>query len=281
ILLKMLARVCSRHVYGSVRQMSNISNVETIIDSQSGIATVKMSQPPVNSLDKNLLTSITDTFKNLEKDSSISGVLLTSKFDGRVFSSGLNITDMFQQSDGHLAEFWSCVQEWYLTLYGFGKPLVSAINGHSPAGGCAMALMSDYRVMEKQKSIGLNETQLGIVAPFFFADLMIATVGRRIAEIGLNMGKLYSSEEALTIGLVDEVTDLESVVPNATKTLLKLTKIPQPAYKLSKQVQRNSPMETLRNDRAGDVALFVNIIQTSNVQAAIGGYLKALKQKKK
>ena len=50
-------------------------------------------------------------------------------------------------SNEYLVEFWKCVQEWYLSTYGFSKPLVAAINGHAPAGGCAMALMADYRLV--------------------------------------------------------------------------------------------------------------------------------------
>jgi Enoyl-CoA hydratase/isomerase len=39
----------------------------------------------------------------------------------------------------------------------------------SPAGGCLLAMSCDYRVMvRKNFNIGLNETQLGIVAPFWF-----------------------------------------------------------------------------------------------------------------
>ena len=41
----------------------------------------------------------------------------------------------------------------------------------SPAGGCLLSMCCDYRVMVGPKyTIGLNETQLGIVAPFWFKE---------------------------------------------------------------------------------------------------------------
>ena len=49
------------------------------------------------------------------------------------------------RSDAQLRSYWRSVQEWYLELFGLSKPVVAAINGHAPAGGCAMALMTDYR----------------------------------------------------------------------------------------------------------------------------------------
>lgn len=43
------------------------------------------------------------------------------------------------------------------------------LQGASPAGGCLIALTCDYRVMADNPKycIGLNETLLGIVAPFW------------------------------------------------------------------------------------------------------------------
>lgn len=60
------------------------------------------------------------------------------------------------------------------------------IKGASPAGGCLLALSTEYRVIvEGKHTIGLNETQLGIVAPSWFRSLYIETLGYRTAEIAL------------------------------------------------------------------------------------------------
>merc|ERR1719189_46050 len=40
-------------------------------------------------------------------------------------------------------------------------------------------------------SIGLNEAKFGLVAPFWFMDSYVATVGQRQGEFGLLNGKLY------------------------------------------------------------------------------------------
>ena len=57
----------------------------------------------------------------------------------------------------------------WIQLYSYKLPAAAAITGHSPAGGCLLSLCCDYRVMQGPKfTIGLNETLLGIVAPFWF-----------------------------------------------------------------------------------------------------------------
>ena len=56
--------------------------------------------------------------------------------------------------------------------------------------------------MAEGKVIGLNETQLGIVAPFFFADLMKRAIGMRNTEHALLAGVLFKSDQAKAIGLL-------------------------------------------------------------------------------
>ena len=59
-------------------------------------------------------------------------------------------------------------------------PVVAALAGHSPAGGCVLALCCDYRIMaDGPFRIGLNETQVGLVAPDGIQTLMARRSKRR------------------------------------------------------------------------------------------------------
>ncbi|MBK7640026.1 MAG: enoyl-CoA hydratase/isomerase family protein [Bacteroidetes bacterium] len=56
--------------------------------------------------------------------------------------------------------------KFLITISKFPKPLVAAITGHSPAGGCIIGICCDYRVMAKGNyKIGLNEIPVGIIVP--------------------------------------------------------------------------------------------------------------------
>ncbi|CAG2063789.1 unnamed protein product, partial [Timema podura] len=130
----------------------------------AGVSTVTLQRPPVNSLNLELLQEFTATLDDLGKSKS-RGMILTSA-SPTVFSAGLDILEMYRPKSDRIRLFWSKLQEMWLKLYGSAYPTVAAINGHSPAGGCLLALSCDYRVMVGPKyTIGLNETQLGIIAP--------------------------------------------------------------------------------------------------------------------
>ena len=101
---------------------------------------------------------------------------------------------------------------WF-TLYSCPKPIAAAIGGHAPAGGCMIALTTDYRVMQHGKfNIGLNESKFGLVAPFFLRENYVATIGQRKAEHALLTGLLYSPQEALGMGMVDELAHTKEEV---------------------------------------------------------------------
>ena len=50
--------------------------------------------------------------------------------------------------------------------------------------------------MMKGKTIGLNETMLGLVAPLFFVGMYTSVLGQHRAELALSLGTLFNSEDA-------------------------------------------------------------------------------------
>lgn len=102
-----------------------------------------------------------------------------------VFSSGLDIFEMYKPDPKRARDFWRTLQDCWLKLYGSPFPTAAAINGHAPAGGCLFSISCEYRVMLPNFTIGLNETKLGIVAPTWFQASMRNTISLRDA------GKLF------------------------------------------------------------------------------------------
>jgi len=244
-----------------------------------GVATLSMNKAPVNSLNTELIQELNQAV--IDTQQTAKAIVLTSGCS--VFCAGLDITEMYQPDITRLKLFWGSLQDLWISIYGCKVPMVAAINGHSPAGGCLLALSCDYRAMVgPNKTIGLNETQLGIVAPFWFADTLINTVGRRHAELALMQGTLFTSEQALAIGLVDEVvTDKEAAVASGHRVASSLAGIPTEARHLSKLMMRGPTLDKLTRDKQADIENFVSFVTKPQVQKPMGMYLEALKKKSK
>ncbi|XP_067089568.1 enoyl-CoA delta isomerase 1, mitochondrial [Osmerus mordax] len=275
-------RVCASP-YAAVQQRNNSSSakIKVDLDASTGVAVMWMQSPPVNSLSLDFLTEFAISLEKLEMDRSCRGLIITSTLP-KVFSAGLDIMDMYGKSPEHCGEFWKAVQEMWLKLYGSNMVTIAAINGSSPAGGCLMSMACDYRIMadNPRYSIGLNETKLGIVAPFWFKDTMVNTVGHRTTEIALELGLLYTSPEALKIGLVDQLVPEEQVLTTATETMTKWLAIPDHARQITKSMMRKQTIDKLLANREADTHNFVSFITKDSIQRSLRMYLEMLKKRK-
>lgn len=248
------------------------------VDDKTGIATLTMNRPPVNSLSFELLTAISKGLDDVASNKS-RGMILTSSSNS-VFSAGLDIMEMYKPKESRLREFWSTLQDVWLKLYGSPFPTAAAINGHSPAGGCLLAMSCEYRVMCPGFSIGLNETQLGIIAPTWFQATMNNVLPRRTTEMALTMGRMFTTDEALKIGLIDELaTDKNDAIAKSSAFLGKFRKIPPMARALTKQAFRSQAINDLDANRDQDIQMFVFAVTQPKVQQSLEVYLDALKNK--
>src|SRR3546814_19273037 len=94
--------------------------------------------------------------------------------------------------------------------------------------------------------IGLNETQVGLVAPDGIQRLMRRVVGAHRAERLLVSGELVESEQALAIGLVDELTDIDGVPARALAWLQALLQLPRKPVLATRAIARADGVEALR-----------------------------------
>lgn len=93
-------------------------------------------------------------------------------------------------------------------------------------------------------TIGLNETKLGIVAPSWFQGPLKATIGERQAELALTTGRMFTTNEALKVGLIDEIaTDKADCVARAEKFLSQFAKIPRVARSMTKLSVRSKELK--------------------------------------
>lgn len=248
------------------------------VNDKSGYATLEMQRPPVNSLNLDLLSDISLALDECENN-KCRGLILTSKSDG-VFSAGLDILEMYKPNPDRINKFWTALQDMWIKLYGTSFPTVAMINGHAPAGGCLLSCSTEYRIMYKNFTIGLNETKLGLVAPPWFIDSIRNIIGFRQSELALTSGHLFTTEEALKVGLIDEMVDNKTEGINKAEAFLsRYSKVSPSARAITKSLTRGEYINKLIKRREEDLKAFVDLAQTPQTQKTISVYLEALKKK--
>ncbi len=197
------------------------------------LALITLNRGRSNALNREMITELTDMLHNINNDDNIGGVIITGR--EHFFSAGLDLIELYTYNEEEIRSFWQLFLDFSARLVAFKKPMVAAINGHSPAGGCVIALACDARVMaEGQYIIGLNEVPVGIIVPDSIFHLYAFWLGQGPASRSLLEGKLFSPEEALKIGLVDELVNPASIMTAAERRIRKYMALESNAWQQSK-----------------------------------------------
>ena len=243
------------------------------------IALVKLHNGPANALSLEFCKALSETIQTLEHDGTTQAMILQSGLSNRIFSAGLDISKELHEPDSdRLPEFWKAFQQVFLDLYGTQNlTTIAGLEGPAPAGGCMLVLSCDYRIAPQTNPkavIGLNESQLGIVAPPWMCRQYIDVLGHRQAELALMEGRLFAPQQALELGLVDELDD--DVQQAAIAKAKEFNQIPQSARAAVKQLTRKPLLDSLVKDRQRDIDFFCNFVTSPQAQTAIGRYLQAM-----
>jgi enoyl-CoA hydratase/carnithine racemase len=245
------------------------------------IREIRLAQPPVNAFDTTLCRTLAGAVSQAQADGAHAIVLSGNE---RIFSAGLDVPHLLSHGAdrGKLMESWAAFFQAAQALADSTVPVVAALTGHAPAGGCVLALCCDYRIMAhspdpaRPYAIGLNEVQVGLVAPEGIQRLLRRVVGPHRAERLLIAGELVPAERAVQIGLVDELVDGELVVARAVAWLQALLKLPREPMLATREIARADLREALAPQHI-QLERFVEAWYAPDAQGALNALVERLK----
>jgi len=216
---------------------------------ENKLAIITLDRGRSNPINHQMVKELLEGIQTLEADENVGGLILTGK-EG-FFTSGVDLIEAYHYNEDESRQFWTDFLALQVAVACFKKPLVAAITGHSPAGGCVLAICCDYRVMaEGEFIIGLNEIPVGIIVPDFVFALYAFWLGERKAYQSLLEGKLFKVAEAFTIGLIDEVCPADGVLNAAEKKIRGYMKLNPVTWSQSKLNLRSELFGKIKADKA-------------------------------
>lgn len=199
---------------------------------------VRLDRPPVNALNPELLRALRAAMEQARRENV--GAVVLSGAPGR-FSGGLDVPALLALPRSELREAWVALFDLLRELAHLPMPLVAALTGHSPAGGTVLALYADRRIMAEGKYlVGLNEVQVGLPVPEVLYRALAHVVGTRHAHRLAMGGLLMAADEALRVGLVDELVPVEQVIPSAVAWAQEMLRRPRHAMLQTRQLARRA-----------------------------------------
>ena len=213
----------------------------------------------------------------IEKEAGLKGVIVTSAKKS-IFIAGADLQTLLRQAQsGEMRGFIAEGQRTFNRLAALKIPTVAAIHGACAGGGYEITLACDYRVASDAPAtrIGLPETTLGLVPAWGGATRLPRLIGPEKAAEVILKGKLHSAQEALQLGLVDEVVPQDKLLEAARKKLDSPKRVPAEGRASARPA---SPIEAPRsqNPAPARAAEIINHSLTSSIEESLARELDAI-----
>lgn len=205
------------------------------ISFEDGVATLTLNRPDKrNAISYELIDDLLRALKEV-KNSSAQVLILTGA--GKAFCSGMdldNLKALTGRTPEQNLEDSRKMASLFRSLYDFPKPTIAAVNGPAVAGGTGIATLCDFTLAMPEAKFGYTEVRIGFV-PAIVSTFLLRQVGEKIARDLLLTGRLFDAQEALRLGLINEIVPAEKLLDRARE--------------LAAQLMENSPTSLANTKR--------------------------------
>lgn len=197
------------------------------IEEHENIAVMKVSAPKtLNALNTGVFKDMDDYLTKF--DCNKFRVLIVTGDGEKSFVAGADISEMADLNILQGQTFGARGAAVFRKLETLHVPVIAAVNGFALGGGCELAMACDIRICSENAKFGQPEVGLGIIPGFSGTVRLARLVGQGMAKQLIYTGKVIKADEALRIGLVNEV------VPQA--------ELMNRAFELANQIAANAPL---------------------------------------
>lgn len=208
----------------------------------NGIAKIILNRPEkLNALNWDLIEQLRFSLEKVSQDRETKVLIVTGA--GSAFCAGADIELMVNMSPLEARDWALFVKSAFDLVAKTEVPVIAAINGPAIGGGCELALACDIRIASEKARLGQPEILIGIIPGAGGTQRLARTVGLSRAKELVMTGRTITSEEALRIGLVDQVVPDEQLNEAVTSIANGIAKRSTVAVRLAKSLI-NSAFET-------------------------------------
>jgi enoyl-CoA hydratase len=234
-----------------------------------GVAVVRLDHPKVNALSSELLRQLEAAARALTDDPP--GAVVVTGGD-RLFAAGTDISEFGGPDDA------GTVGGGFLralnAVAAIPRCVIAAVSGFALGGGCELALACDLRIASERAKFGQPEVLLGIIPGGGSTQRLARLVGPSLAKELILTGRQVGAEEALRIGLVNEVVAPDELHDRAYALAADLAAGAVVAQSLAKRAIDQGLETTLADGLTLEQDLFVETFATEDARIGVASFLE-------
>ncbi|MPZ80083.1 MAG: enoyl-CoA hydratase/isomerase family protein [Actinophytocola sp.] len=172
------------------------------LDVETGVARIRLHQPPVNALNGRLRRELMEAVGLLRDTESARAAVVWGGPDA--FAAGADLKEMMVTDPGD-TRLSDTLRRALLALEQVPKATIAAVAGPAIGGGCELALACDFRFADPEAKFGLPEVRLGLMPGAGGTQRLPRLIGTARAKELMYSGRIIGAAEALEIGLIDRI----------------------------------------------------------------------------
>ena len=203
------------------------------LEVEDGVGTIRIDRPKMNALNVVVQEEIRACAEEAATRDDVRAVIV---YGGeKVFAAGADVKEMAEMSYTDMVARSGGLQSAFTAVAKIPKPVVAAVTGYALGGGCELALCADVRIAGEGATLGQPEILLGIIPGAGGTQRLTRLVGPSKAKDIIFSGRFVQADEALRIGLVDQVVPDAEVYAAARAWAARYTKAASYALRAAKE----------------------------------------------
>lgn len=200
---------------------NNFKGEKIVVEEIDKVILVKLNSPQtLNSISSKMLEELDELIDIIWYSQEKSGVVFFG--EGRAFSAGADVKELYALQNVHQAfEYLRRGQKVFSKIENLKYITVAAIDGWALGGGFELALSCTFRIMTKNAKVGLPEINLGILPGYGGTQRLSRLIGIQKSKRLIMEGRYIDAQEALELGIADEVCESRDVLIESAIRLVK------------------------------------------------------------
>lgn len=245
-----------------------------LVESKEGILWIRLNRPDkLNSMTVEMHGMVCHALDEAEADESIGAIVITG--EGRAFCAGADVGKLGKLTPEEAKEFSEAGHRTVMKILSHPKPVVAAVNGYALGGGCELATACDFRIASVKARFGQPEINLGIIPGWGGTQLLSKIIGPAKAKEMIFTGSMVGAEEALQIGLVNKVVEVDNLEEEVKSFTMPLSRGPRKAMKEAKILLGED--QDLKKSLNAEAEAFSGLFSTQDFKEGVAAFLEKRK----
>jgi enoyl-CoA hydratase/carnithine racemase len=239
--------------------------------SDGGVGTIRIDRPKLNPLNAQVAMELDECVATARSDDSVRAVVLWG--GEKVFAAGADIKEMETRNAVDMLRYIGEFQAVFTRLEQLPKVTIAAINGYALGGGCELTLACDIRIAADDAVFGQPEILLGVIPGAGGTQRLPRIIGVGRAKELIYSGRFVKADEALNIGLVNEVVPAAEVYSRAVTVAERYASGPTFALAAAKAVIANGIDSDMATGLLLERQAFASLFATEDQQIGMESFI--------